>query len=110
MVGSTRERTGCAPCDMPASTEPTVTFHSRCRPHAAGWHPLDAGQQRCMRLPAPRAPDLWSAASRGIRGAFAPRVKVCDSPIELSRRVSGVPVTPGHGVPWIRRTDATRAL
>ena len=35
--------------------------------HAAGWHPLDAGQQQCMRHPAPRAPDLWSAASRGVR-------------------------------------------
>ena len=82
MLGSTRERTGCAPCDMPASTEPAATFHSRCCPHAAGWHPLDAGQQRCMRLPAPRAPDLWSAASRGIQGAFVPRMKVCRTPIQ----------------------------
>ena len=94
MVGSTRERTGCAPCDMPASTELTATFHSRCHPHAAGWHPLDAGQQRCMRLPASRAPDLWSAASRGIRGAFAPRMKVCDSPIEPAFQPLSCPSMP----------------
>ena len=102
MLGWTWGRTGCALCDMLAPTERAVTFHSRCCPHAAGWHPLDAGQQRCMRLPASRAPDLWSAASRGIRGAFAPRMKVCDSPLEPAFQPLSCPSMPRSALSYAR--------
>ena len=66
---------------VPTAARQEAKAAKAARLQAAVWHPLDAGQQRCMRHPAPRVPDPWSAASRGTRGAFPPRTKVCRTPI-----------------------------